>query len=88
MVVELVPAGFDKGAAVARLMEMPPFAGRDPVFVGDDVTDGGRVLGRKPAWRPRCHAIGQAARTEAQAVFDDVPALHGWLARARRIRRS
>jgi trehalose 6-phosphate phosphatase len=81
MVVELVPAGFDKGTAVARLMEMPPFAGRIPVFVGDDVTDeaGFSVVNRLGGLSVR---IGQAARTEAQAVLDDVPALHGWLARA------
>jgi trehalose 6-phosphate phosphatase len=81
MVVELVPAGFDKGAAVARLMEMPPFAGRIPVFVGDDVTDeaGFSVVNQLGGLSVR---IGQAARTEAQAVLDDVPALHGWLARA------
>ena len=81
MVVELVPAGFDKGAAVARLMEMPPFAGRIPVFVGDDVTDeaGFSVVNRLGGLSVR---IGQAARTEAQAVLADVPALHGWLARA------
>jgi trehalose 6-phosphate phosphatase len=39
MVVELRPAGIDKGTAVRALMRVPEFAGRLPVFVGDDVTD-------------------------------------------------
>lgn len=37
--VELRPLGADKGGAVQRLMGLPPFAGRVPVFLGDDVTD-------------------------------------------------
>jgi len=36
---EVRPRGADKGRAVYRLMARPPFAGRVPVYVGDDVTD-------------------------------------------------
>ncbi len=39
MVRELVPHGKNKGGAIAQLMREPPFAGRTPVFLGDDVTD-------------------------------------------------
>jgi trehalose 6-phosphate phosphatase len=38
-VLELKFAGFNKGSAVRQLMTYPPFAGRAPVFVGDDHTD-------------------------------------------------
>lgn len=39
MALEVKPRGTSKARAVAILMEMPPFAGKTPVFVGDDVTD-------------------------------------------------
>lgn len=38
-VLELRPKGANKGAAVARMLDNAPFAGRTPVFVGDDHTD-------------------------------------------------
>ncbi len=39
MALELRPRGLDKGSAVRELMRHPPFQGRIPVFIGDDVTD-------------------------------------------------
>jgi trehalose 6-phosphate phosphatase len=39
MVFELAPRGHNKGKAIAAMMHRKPFAGRRPVFVGDDVTD-------------------------------------------------
>lgn len=36
---ELRPRGLDKGEALREFMRRPPFAGRQPVFVGDDQTD-------------------------------------------------
>ena len=39
MAWEVRPAGIDKGSAVRALMCRPPFLGRVPIYVGDDVTD-------------------------------------------------
>ena len=39
MLWEVRPRGADKGHAVERIMRQPPFLGRLPLFIGDDVTD-------------------------------------------------
>ncbi len=46
MALEIRPDGIDKGHAIRHFMQMPQFAGRMPVFFGDDTTDddGFRVL--------------------------------------------
>jgi len=38
-VVEIKHVGINKGLAISKLMTLPPFAGRTPVFIGDDITD-------------------------------------------------
>lgn len=39
MMIEVKRPGISKGSAVRALMQRAPFAGRAPVFIGDDVTD-------------------------------------------------
>ena len=70
---EVRPAGVDKGHAVRALMQRPPFQGRIPIFIGDDVTD----------------RDGIAAAAEADGVGLMVPETFGtpagvraWLERA------
>ena len=73
MAWELRPCGADKGTALAAVMRVPPFAGRLPVFIGDDVTDAdaiaaARALGGVGLW--------------VTAAFGDPAGVRAWLARA------
>jgi trehalose 6-phosphate phosphatase len=79
MVVELLPAGRDKGRAIEDLLALPQFAGRHPVFVGDDVTDeaGFRAINERGGTSVR---VGTAEHeTEADWCLADVRALRRWL---------
>jgi trehalose 6-phosphate phosphatase len=78
MVVELRPAGRDKGAAITAFMAAPPFAGRVPVFLGDDLTDenGFEAVNRLSGISIR---IGEPVDTSATHALPDVAAVHAWL---------
>lgn len=76
-VVEVKPAGQDKGLAVLEFLEEPPFAGRTPVFVGDDETDefGFHVVNRAGGYSIKVGAGVTAARWH----LPDVEAVRQWL---------
>jgi trehalose 6-phosphate phosphatase len=57
--IELKRAGISKGEAVRALMTKPPFAGRRPVFIGDDVTDES-VFAVMPALGGESFSVGRA----------------------------
>jgi trehalose 6-phosphate phosphatase len=39
MIAEIKPRASNKGLAIRRFMQTPPFRGRIPLFIGDDITD-------------------------------------------------
>ena len=78
MVVELRPAGASKAQAVAAFLAEPPFAGRLPIFIGDDLTD-------EPAFElvnrlGGASVVVNATRpSAARTRFADVTAVRAWL---------
>jgi len=78
---EFRPVGTDKGTAIARFCEAPPFAGRTPVFIGDDRTDedGFRWINEAGGLSIR---VGSAADSAARYQLPDVPTVHHWLQQA------
>jgi trehalose 6-phosphate phosphatase len=73
MLWEIRPIGVDKGGAVVALMQRPPFAGRLPVFIGDDVTD-------EDGMREARKMGGAGYRVDA--VFNDPAGVRSWLDRS------
>jgi len=77
-VYELKPAGRDKSAVVAEFLAEPPFAGRTPVVLGDDVTDEDAFaeVNRRDGWSIR---VGAAGRTQARHCLASVGDALAWL---------
>ncbi len=78
MVVEILDAAHDKGAAIRAFLAESPFRGRRPVFIGDD-------LGDEPGFEAVNRAGGVSIKvgdgpTAAQFRLPDVHAVHAWLA--------
>lgn len=70
MAWEVRPRGADKGTALAALMARAPFAGRLPVFIGDDVTDHDAIR--------MARAMGGAGLLVAD-TFGDPAGVRAWL---------
>nr|WP_298927056.1 trehalose-phosphatase [uncultured Erythrobacter sp.] len=77
-VVEIVAKSANKGSAVATFLQVSPFAGSRPFFIGDDLTDeagfaacakagGGGIL------------VGDRTDTCAAYRLPDVSSVHEWL---------
>jgi trehalose 6-phosphate phosphatase len=77
LLVEIRPDGRDKGTAVRDFMGEAPFAGRTPVFVGDDVGD---EHGFNIVQRLGGHGIKVGeGRTRARHRLRDVASVRAWL---------
>ena len=77
-VVELIGAGGDKGDAIDAFLREPPFAGRQPIYIGDDVTDE-HALARVNAHAGISIHVGSGDSTCAHYRLPSVAAVHAWL---------
>lgn len=82
-VVEMYPGtpdggSIDKGSAIAALLGMPPFAGRIPVFAGDDLTDesGFEVVNARDGLSV---LVGDRTRSAAHHHLPNPSAVRAWL---------
>lgn len=77
-VIELVRPGVSKEGAVRAFMQVPPFAGAVPIFVGDDITDedGFRAADDLGGFGI---LVGERSPTRARYQLPDTAAVHEWL---------
>jgi trehalose 6-phosphate phosphatase len=75
-VLELRPRACNKGAALERFMTEAPFAGRLPIYIGDDQTD---LAGFEAVGRVKGIAIAVGSRVRAPWWLPDPAAVRSWL---------
>ncbi len=76
-VIDIKPKQFNKGSAVCQLMARAPFAGRKPIFIGDDTTDES-VFAILPDLKGCGYSVGrQVAGT--QGTFASPEDVRAWL---------
>lgn len=77
-VFEFKPRGMDKGVAVAAFLATDPFAGRRPVYLGDDLTDehAFAVVNARGGISIR---IGARTPSEAAFTLSSPADVHHWL---------
>jgi trehalose 6-phosphate phosphatase len=76
--IELKAPGHDKGRVIATFLSDPPFAGRTPIFVGDDTTDepGFAVVSAHGGF---AYSVGRR-RVGALGAFERPAEVRDWLA--------
>ena len=88
-VMEIKPRQMNKGTAIRGYMSEPPFAGRTPVFAGDDVTDesGFTVVNELGGVSVKVGA-GNTASTAAHWSLPGVSDVLDWLTEAVSVKQS
>jgi trehalose 6-phosphate phosphatase len=76
MMLEIKPRGFTKATAIRAFMQEPPFSGRRPVFIGDDLTD---QDGFPAVESMGGISIGVGDRVQGQYHLDTVSQVRDWL---------
>jgi trehalose 6-phosphate phosphatase len=76
MMFEIKPRGFTKDSAIKAFMQEPPFSGRKPVFVGDDLTDQDAF---KAVENLGGISIAVGDRVHAQYRVENTAAVRAWL---------
>jgi trehalose 6-phosphate phosphatase len=76
MMLEIKPRGFTKATAIRAFMQEPPFSGRRPVFIGDDLTD---QDGFPAVESMGGISIGVGDRVQGQYHLDTVAQVRDWL---------
>jgi trehalose 6-phosphate phosphatase len=79
MVAELRPANATKGNAVREFLREPPFCGRWPIYIGDDLTDE-TAFECVNSMSGVSVAVNVRRPTAARFWLPDVTAVHAWLA--------
>jgi trehalose 6-phosphate phosphatase len=77
MVLEIKPHAFSKATAIEEFLKEPPFAGRTPVVVGDDLTD---QSGFRLVESVGGISIAVGHRVQGQWRLDNPAAVRQWLA--------
>lgn len=76
--LELIPLQAMKSAAIRRFLELEPFSGCRPIFIGDDTSDesGFELVNRLEGVSIR---VRPKAETAARHILADVAAVKSWL---------
>lgn len=77
-VLEAVPRGYSKGTALAQIACRPPFKGRRPVMIGDDVGDESAFIVAERLGGVALRVAGEHFSSDA-ADFDGVRSVRAWL---------
>ena len=79
MVLELRPAGINKGSAIEKFMTEAPFSGRHAIFIGDDRTDEDAFAAINSLHGYSIKVGEPDVESAAQFMLNDVAAVHAWL---------